>query len=344
MLVALAPVLLLPASGPLARCPLPTASLANILGDFTTRGTESAENAKKVQGLLGLVARAAASRGKADLDAVRAFATLLGVGSDLENLEQSLGVSSTNTTDPSGLLVERMMEGLGSAVASKLESVRERRMRLALAAGLAVVVCEAVQIGLVLALSWLIGAGLSTGGSRPFGAALAVSLRSRATTRPLRLAAEVWVADKYRRSLMAVPPRNRPSSAVRYALVRLGALAALALLLSSADAAFYTAGAVAAIDAPLVRVLTSFSRSALQPLLGSLGLGRLVMPADVRSTAGAACAFVRARTCDAAALSGRLSEAAMGVKPLRAIARALGDGRVARERVGHVLAVLKSVA
>ena len=63
------------------------------------------------------------------MDAVRAFATLLGVGSDLENLEQSLGVSSTNTTDPSGLLVERMMEGLGSAVASKLESVRERRMR-----------------------------------------------------------------------------------------------------------------------------------------------------------------------------------------------------------------------
>lgn len=318
----LAPVLvLLPA--PLAqvtpRCAAPASNLNNLLGDFVSAGNEKAENAKQVQNLLSLVTRAAASRGKADLDAVRAFATMLGVGGDLGNLEASLGISSTNTTDPSGALVQKMMEGLGSAVASKLESPRERQTRLALAVGLSVVLCETFQMALLLSLSWLVGAGLSAGGSRPFAAAFSVALKSRAMTRPLRLIAELWVADSYRRALMDVPPRGRRRSAMRNALVRTGALASLCILLTSADAALYTAGAWGAPDVPLAKILCIFSGAILQPLLRFLGLSKLALPDDVRRTTGAACAFVRARARDAADLSERLSDAAMDIKPLRAL-------------------------
>ena len=278
------------------RCPAPTADLGLLFGPLVQG---KAEEAKKAQNLLGLVSRAAASRGKADLDALRAFANLLGVGGDLDAFEASLGLSSTNSTDPSGELVNKLFDGLGSAVTARMESPRERRITLALSVGLAIVLCEAAQFSLVLSLAWLLGAGLSSAGL-PFGAALSVAVSSRATTRPIRLAAEVWASMAVRRAIQRAPPRRRPRLALRGVLVVVGTLATLCVLLTRADVLLYAAGATAPLDAPLVR-LCGFA------------------PPRVGAVAGAVCAFLCARARDATAASEVVAAAAMRIKPLRAL-------------------------
>ena len=93
--------------------------------------------------------RAAASRGKADIDALRAFASIVGFGGEIEGM---LGVS--NSSDPSGEMIEKALSGLGSAVASKLESPKERRIKLALSVTLAILLCELAQLTIVLTASW----------------------------------------------------------------------------------------------------------------------------------------------------------------------------------------------
>ena len=172
------------------------------------------------------MSRAAASRGKADIDALRAFASIVGFGGEIEGM---LGVS--NSSDPSGEMIEKALSGLGSAVASKLESPKERRIKLALSVTLAILLCELAQLTIVLTASWLFGAGVSAAprGLLPFGAALGVALQSRALTRPLRLVAEAWDRPCGR----VGPPT---SAALRGALLAIGAVAAFCALLTKADA------------------------------------------------------------------------------------------------------------
>ena len=289
--------------------------------------------AQKTQNLLGLMSRAAASRGKADIDALRAFASIVGFGGEIEGM---LGVS--NSSDPSGEMIEKALSGLGSAVASKLESPKERRIKLALSVTLAILLCELAQLTIVLTASWLFGAGVSAAprGLLPFGAALGVALQSRALTRPLRLVAEAWATVKVRKQLSAVPPGRRPLVALRGALLAIGAVAAFCALLTKADAYLCMRGQGAATsiygvqmlrgygDAPLARLARALAALLLTPtltfLMKPIGLAQyVVQPGAVGASAAAGCAFVRARARDAAAASQVLSEWAMTVKPLRAM-------------------------
>lgn len=272
-----------------------------------------------IKAQLSLVARAVASRGKADLDAVRACATIFGVGAEFDALGM---VSSNSTHDPSAQVVDTLLAGLGTSVASKLESARSKRLTTALAVGAAILLCEALQASVVLGFAWLLGAGAAP---TPFSGALQVMRTSRDTTRPLRLAAEIWVGVRTRRALARIPPKRRAAAAGHVAFTAVGVLSLVVVLLRSADGLLFGPGAravslgtAAAGSAPLVHLLLGL-RQLLEPVLRAAKVSHLVPAALLDGIAAAACACVRACVCDAAAASAATADMARGIKPLRAL-------------------------
>jgi hypothetical protein len=136
---------------------------------------KSTEQAEKTANLVTLLSRAVVARGKADMDAVRAVATLVGAEGDLDSFEASIGVNSTSS-DKSGQVVNNLFELGGAALSSltaRLDTPRERRQTLLLSVALSVLICEFAQAAIVIPISWLLGAGLSAapGGQLPFAAA-----------------------------------------------------------------------------------------------------------------------------------------------------------------------------
>ena len=222
-LVTLAVPTLRPLSMQPGRCPAPAANLPSwVFGPLVGQGPLGikADESAKAKNVLGLVSRAATARGKADLDALRAFASIIGIEPELKKLEESIGVSP-NATDQSDAILSNLFE-IGGAM-MQFESARQRRLCLTLSIGLSVLLCEAVHAVFILAMAWLLG-----GGALPVD----VAIGSRALTRPFRLSAEIWSSIRIRRMLNPVPPRQRLSVALRAGALVLGALAAVWLLVT----------------------------------------------------------------------------------------------------------------
>ena len=223
---------------------------------------------------------------------------------------------------------------IASAAKSVLtENKQDVRVRRALAIATALFLIELAQFVLVLPASWLIGAGLSVPGGvpSPLAAALGVTLRSRAVTRPLRLVLQIWLSLRVNRQLQDWSPPKRVGRLRNYALVLLGCVAASGLLLVQCDRVMSSAGRAAATSMlgsstllskgyfpPLVtlfRALSELVKSALAPI----GLASLVDPTAVAGATSTICAFLRVRMFEFAAACQVLSDSARTIKPLRAL-------------------------
>lgn len=293
---------------------------------------------QKAESMLKLMARAATARGKADVEAVRALATLVGAGDDMDAFAASIGLDLGNSSSGGGgasdVLMDGLLGGLGTTLTAKLEGKPERRLALALSITCAVLLCEAVQLFAVLTAAWLLGAATTLGG------ALGVALRSRTHTRPLRLLCEVWLAQSARRFIDAVPPRRRLGMASRASLAVLAAAVVGVALLTGADALACGsgwAGAAAswrhlsgaprpssssplAIGASAVAHACASALAALPgPFRSSGSSSQLINPVAVADATNAACTAVRelARALVEATIS--LAHALRRVKPLNAL-------------------------
>jgi len=281
------------------------------------------------------VSRAAASRGQADLDALRAFATLAGAGRQFEDLEEALGKSQR--TDPQkNRALANLLNKLGTAVTLQLESRGERRLLILYSFGLAALLCEALQFSVVLTWTWFLGQGLAgqPGQALPFSAALKVAISSRGTTRLFRLAAEIWTARRIRRIVARVPARRRFGRVFGALGLIVAWVAGLTLILKSLDATIFSDSFRKMIqisrrrsafyyDAPIVQLTRGTATFLLQPLLRPIlegvDLQHLVDPAAVARWTCSFCHFLHARVWDACVLNARFCYNAMRIKPLRAI-------------------------
>ena len=282
---------------------------------------------KGMDEMLTLLSRAIATRGAADVEALRALARLVGVGSGGGD---SLPLNMGNAT----ALVQAAVDAALLQLPGGEPSAEARRQSVLVAISVAVVFCEGIQFFLVTLGAWLVGGGVGAAseGVIPLRAAASVALGSRQITRPVRLGVQVWVAQRVYRHVASLPRRRRSEYLV--SMRRLGLIGAAALALS----------AVALMQLDLT--LTRPQHAAVSSMLGALHLRRQGMPplafmtgAFVRLlaallrvlgaptpdpmafTKGAAdaCHLVLCRA--GAALDGvaALAEAARTVKPLRAL-------------------------
>ena len=280
---------------------------------------KKAEQAEQAENLWKVTTRAFTARGKADLDALRAVSTLLGVGDDFDRLQRSFGVDASNATDPSAEMLANMGEVVKAGLTSSLESRAERRQCLAFSVVLGALCVEAVQMLLVLPIAWLLGAGLSAapGGQAPLGAALTVALRSRHLTRPLRLVTQVWATRKVRRQLAVVPPRRRAESAARCLAILVAVVGLATLALTQADMALFdyvSRSKFVAASSALGK--NALSAACFEPPLVILTRG--VRP-DLAESAASLCALLRGCARDLCSLFSLLAEQMRLVKPLNAL-------------------------
>lgn len=277
-----------------------------------------AEQAKQADDLWRVTARAFTARGKADLDALRAFSTLLGMGDEFDKLQRNFGVDGSNATDPSAEMLANMGEVVKAGLTSSFESPYERRQCLALSVILGMLMVEVVQLLVVLPVAWLIGAGLSAapGGQAPLGAALSVALRSRHMTRPLRLGTQIWATMRIRRELRVVPPRRRVESAARCFAIMLAVVGTATLVLTQADKALFDYMSTSRAYASSALGLNALTASIFHPPL--VVLMRAIKPTFAEPVASA-CTFLRGRGRDLTNILELLAEQMRRIKPLNAL-------------------------
>lgn len=129
---------------------------------------------------------------------------------------------------------------------------------------LAAVAVEAGQLALSLAAAWLFGVGVPAGAAAPgarLAAAVAAALAWRATTRPLRLFAQILLVPRLAQEVARIAPENRRTGVRELATQTLAAAAAVLLT-------------VRALDSMLNRRLAS------APLLGLSHLAGRLCPID----------------------------------------------------------------
>ena len=277
-----------------------------------------AEQAAKAESAWKVCAKAFTARGKADLDAMRAFMTLLGMGDEMDKLQRTFGVDAGNSTDSSAEMLTNMGEVIKAGLTAGIETRFERRQCLALSVFLGVLLVELAQLALVTPLAWIVGAGVSTGpgGWTPLRCALAVALVSREVIRPLRLGLQLWAANKLRRELSFVPPRRRVESASRCAAIAVAAVCLCALVLTQVDKLVFS-------DIARPR-LSQISSAFGVPGPPEMPQPPLVLLASAIHTgfeepAELTCAFLRSRVDDVTRLIGAMAEAARRIKPLNAL-------------------------
>ena len=195
-----------------------------------------------------------------------------------------------------------------------------------------------IQASVVLAASWLIGAGFSTAPASqlPVAAALHVTLFSRGVTRPLRLALEIWLSIHVGCTLADVTPRRRIEAALRWSLIAIAGMGGMVAILCQCDRMLGGAsGAAAACTArginplrakshfpPLALLFRALSRvllTILSPLLARIGSLRPLEPLAVAEAVSSLCTLIRVRVRCLSTAFQTLAEGARKIKPLNAL-------------------------
>ncbi len=186
------------------------------------------------------------------------------------------------------------------------------------AAAVAALTCELASACAVLLASWLLVGGRAP---RIATASRHVSL-IRASTRPLRLAAQIWVWRSLLRGMAANGPAERIMLLQQRALFCSGVAGAIVALLYLVDAALLPSGAVAPPAALLAR---SFHEHAVSPALASAGqlFGLCVDVrsggAQIQSTIEFVCATIVSSVEWSGSIVGHVATLARQQKPLRAL-------------------------